>query len=58
VIGAVEQCHARVKEREAGPYAGIPHALHPFLDARDVLLRYYADDLALELIAGTGLIRL
>jgi len=37
----------------------IPYALHPFRDAGDVLFRYYAaDDLALELIAGTGLIRL
>ena len=59
VIGAVDELHLEVDDREAGEHARAEHALETLLDAGDILLRHVAaDDLRLEDVAGAGLVRL
>src|SRR6476620_10234317 len=59
VIGAVDEAHLHVEDREAGKHAGIDDALHALLHAWDVLLRHItADHLVLELEALARLVRL
>ena len=59
MVVAVEQRHLGVDHREADQHTRVPHALDALLDAGDVLLRHHAaDDLALELVAGAGLVGL